>query len=309
MTTPDRPSSYDESPSWQHYRALLESEFHLRLAHHPNETWRDLAGHQVHVDDWLPEGKAADTLILVHGGGGNGRVLAPFADIAVSAGWRVLAPDLPGYGLTKPSPQFDWDYREWPEIVAALADATDGIVALMGLSVGGTTAVLAAAKTRGVAGVLVTTLLDMRQPATFARAARWPWLGAFSLVGFRALPRVVDRIRLPLRLAAPMASMSSRAAMQRYFQTDPLLGGLSVPSRFFRTLHQHPPLTALRVPLRLVHPGADAWTPAALSQSTLARYGGPTSFRLLSNGAHLPLEMPAFAELRQELTGFLGSLT
>jgi pimeloyl-ACP methyl ester carboxylesterase len=57
--------------------------------------------------------------------------LAPLADVACGLGWRVLAPDLPGYGLTRPASTFDWDYAEWPAVVAALADEAEGSVVLM----------------------------------------------------------------------------------------------------------------------------------------------------------------------------------
>lgn len=70
-------------------------------------------------------------------------------------------------------------------MVAALADRTEGPVVLRGLSVGGMPAVLAARAASDVRGVIVTTLLDMGDPAVFARAARWRWLGVASLRGLR----------------------------------------------------------------------------------------------------------------------------
>jgi pimeloyl-ACP methyl ester carboxylesterase len=91
--------SYNTSPSWTEYRGILDTRFGIRIDRPPRETWRKIRGHDFHVDVWEPEGPARGTLILVHGGGGNGRVLAPFADLAAGLGWRALAPDLPGYGL------------------------------------------------------------------------------------------------------------------------------------------------------------------------------------------------------------------
>jgi len=303
-------NTYESSPSWHRYHRLVEQEFGVRIQRRPSERWQTVRGHEVHIDDWRPQGAARGTVILVHGGGGNGRVLAPLADVACGLGWRVLAPDLPGYGLTRPASTFDWDYAEWPAVVAALADRAEGPVVLMGLSVGGMTAVLAARAASDVRGVIVTTLLDMGDPAVFARAARWRWLGVASLLGFRWMPSIVDRLHLPLWLAAPMDKMSGNAAMRDYFTTDPLLGRLRVPSRFFRTLHAcKVGRIELRCPLLLAHPGADLWTPTDLSLPAFERVDSPKRLRELSNGTHLPLEQPARDELRQEVTDFLASIS
>jgi pimeloyl-ACP methyl ester carboxylesterase len=299
--------TYETSPSWLRYRALLDECFAIRIERKPVETWRQIRGHSIHVDEWQAA-RPKGTLILVHGGGGNGRILAPCGDVAASLGWRALAPDLPGYGLTTPAPGFRWDYDEWPAVIAALADQTEGPVVLMGLSVGGMTAVFAAEEARQVQGVIATTLLDMGDPATFVKAARWPWLGAASLLGFRMTPWIADRIALPLRLAAPMHAMSSDPRMQDYFMHDTLLGSMRVPARFFRTMRARKAVTlAPRCPLLLAHPGADAWTPTALSRPGFDKIQGEKQFVELTNGSHLPAERPAFDELRGHIERFLAA--
>jgi len=299
--------SYRASLSWQRYRDLLERRFEISIVREPLEVWRMIRGHNIHIDHWQPEGPGEGTLILVHGGGGNGRILAPLGDFAASLGWHALAPDLPGYGLTEPAPDFDWDYDEWPAVVAQLADEAEGPVVLMGLSVGGMTAVLAAEASANVAGVIATTLLDMGDPAVFVRAARWRWLGAASLLGFRLMPAIVDRIAMPLWLAAPMHAMTDDPELRDYFTRDPLLGRLRVPSRFFRTMYARK-ITAITLgcPLLLVHPGADAWTPTDLSRRALARVEGRKELVELTNGSHLPVERPAIDELRYHIRRFLA---
>ena len=303
-------TDYEHSASWHRYRAVLAQRFGVTLAREPLETWQTLRGHELHVDDWRPDaGPAKGTVVLVHGGGGHGRILAPLGDFMAGLGWRVLAPDLPGYGLTRPAPHFRWDYAEWPAVVAELADQAAGPVVLMGLSVGGMTAVFAAQRAHRVAGVIATTLLDMGDPAVFVRTARWRWLGAASLLAFRFMPAIVDRLALPLRWAVPMQAMASDEQMRAYFTDDPLLGGRRVPARFFRTMHAHKfSNQELGCPLLLVHPGADAWTPTTLSLPTFERIRGPKRRRELSNGSHMPVEQPALDELRAEISGFLSSL-
>lgn len=274
---------YENSDSWHRYRAILAERFEVRFDREPIESWRAIRGHDLHIDEWRPEGSLQGTVVVVHGAGGHGRVLAPFCDLAAQHGWLA--------------------------IVCALADEIEGPLILMGFSVGGLTAALAAQSARSVNGVLASTLLDLSDPFTFVRSARWPWLGYLSLVGFRMLPSIVDRIALPLRLIAPFAKMSSDAGMRSFFESDPLLGQLLVPSRLFRTMHARK-LDAIApgCPLWLIHPGADVWTPTDVSRSTFDRVRGAKRLLELTNGGHLPLEQPALSEFNDALGEFLRSV-
>jgi alpha-beta hydrolase superfamily lysophospholipase len=302
--------SYEATSSWQRYREILQRNFGVVIARDPSETWRMIRGHNIHIDHWQPDGPPKGTLILVHGGGGNGRILAPLGDHAASIGWQALAPDLPGYGLTEPASDFRWDYDEWPAVVAELADEIEGPVVLLGASVGGLTAAFAAAASGNVAGVIATTLLDMSDPSVFVQAARWRWLGKLSLVAFRLFPAVIDRIALPLWISAPLRAMSDNVEIQNYFARDPLIGRLWVPVRFFRTMHARRAQTITpKCPLILVHPGADAWTPTELSRGAFARVQGPKEIVELTNGSHLPLERPAIVELYEHIGRFLASVS
>ena len=297
---------YHGSPGWVRYRRLLASEFGIEVPEAPEEIRLHLRGHDLHLDHWMPEGPERGVLILVHGAGGNGRILAPLAHAASSQGWKVLAPDLPGYGLTRPAETFSWDYAEWPRVVAALADLQVGPVVLLGASVGGLTAVQAAALSPAVRGVIATTLIDMGDPGAFIRAARWPWLAAISLAGFALAPWLLDPLALPLKWLAPMKAMTSSPPLQAYFEEDPGLGRARIPARFFRTLHalKFRRMT-LACPLLLVHPGADTWTPTSLSLEVYDRIEGEKTFLELTNGSHLPLEAPAADQLQSAVQAFL----
>lgn len=293
------------------HRTILSEEFGIQLQTTPEERFVPIREHSVRIDEWPASGRpACGTVILVHGGGGNGRILAPFAEPIAKLGWRVLAPDLPGFGLTEPSPTFDWDYAEWPRVIAALADAQDRPVVLMGASLGGLTAVFAAQQSDNVAGVVATTLLDASVDRHFIKVARWPWLGRTSLLGMALVPSLVDRIRLPLSLAAPLHTMSANRRMAGYFRSDPLIGSSWKPVRFFRTVREFtPPSFKLEYPLLLVHPGADAWTPTPMSLATFERIEARKEFVELTNGSHLPVEQPAYSELNERVAEFLAGLT
>jgi pimeloyl-ACP methyl ester carboxylesterase len=251
------------------------------------------------------------TLILVHGAGGNGRLLAPLGNIALERGWTVVAPDLPAYGITVTREGWLEDYSEWPDLIADMIEREKGPVVLFGLSVGGMTALRAAQKGRPLAGVIATTLVDMAEQRTFIEAARWKWLGRLSLWLMGLIPTVVDRMPLPLALVTPLDAMTSDPELRRWFQRDPLIGAKLINGRFFRTLHQYVPPRDdfdLPCPLLLVHPGADSWTPVALSMPVFNLISSDKSLRILSNGSHMPAESPAWIELKDEVGLFLQKL-
>jgi pimeloyl-ACP methyl ester carboxylesterase len=107
-----------------------------------------------------------------------------------------------------------------------------------------------------------------------------------------------------------MHAMSSDPRMQDYFMHDAMLGSMRVPARFFRTMHaRKAPTLAPRCPLLLVHPGADAWTPTALSRAAFEKVRGEKEFVELTNGSHLPAEHPAIDELRAHVERFLSRTT
>ena len=298
--------SFNDDASWLRYRELLWSEFSITLPEIIPEEWQDASGHQVRMDVWEPAQPPVGALIMVHGAGGNGRLLAPFAQEGAKAGWRVLAPDLPGYGLTQPSRGKRLSYEEWPLIVSEIANRQQDKVVLLGASMGGLTAVYSAENTKNLSGIIVTTLVDLSNPRIFARSARWKWLGWLSVLGMSAIPWLIDPIRIPLSIAAPLRAMSKNVRVQRYFLKDKYLGQNWLPISFWRSvlLYKREPIK-LKCPLLLAHPGGDDWTPFEISLQTFEEIEARKNLVVLSNGGHLPLEQPAYAELSECVRQFL----
>ncbi|MCZ8283497.1 MAG: alpha/beta hydrolase [Aquidulcibacter sp.] len=309
-TKHDRPS-YEGSASWTKFKALMENRFGHVIELEPEESWFEWRGHQIHLDSLSPNGTLKGTLILVHGAGGHGRLLTPLGAVAAEHGWKVLAPDLPGYGLTITRPKWQADYQEWPELVAELAAKEEGPVVLLGMSVGGMTAFRSAQMLPNLGGVIATNLLDMSDPAIFKAAARWPWLGALSLQVMKFAPWLMDVVPMPLSLVTPLDAMTSDPELRTWFKRDPLIGARWVMGRFFRSLHQYvPPRSdfALPCPLLLIHPGADEWTPTRVSLRVFDQVSSPKHFQELSNGSHMPAEAPAWLELRDGILAFLAKV-
>lgn len=309
MTRP----SYDTHEPARALERRIAVAFGIELANRPTEEWQTWRGHDVHLDRWSPRApRPLPPVLLVHGGGGNGRILAPFADALCSAGALVVAPDLPGYGLTVPRAGWRADYGEWVECVADLAaqlHAERGVApVLFGLSIGGFVALWAAQRAPHVAGVVATTLVDLRDADTVAAIARFRWLGRVAAFAYASLPRVADALTFRVADVAPLDAMSSDPEVNAILKRDPLIGRRRVSGRFFRTAFDYVPASGdmrLACPLLLAHPGADVWTPLALSKAVFDRVPGVKQLVALSGGAHAPLERPAYDELCAAVIDFL----
>ncbi len=155
--------SYAERDYLQPYLQFLPDV--MRLPRDPDEEWWTWQDTQVHLDR-LDIKDAPLKVIVLHGGGGNGRLLSAFGAIVSGLGHSYVAPDLPGFGLTKPGPEYDPHYRSWVALSADLIDhelARDGLpVVTFGGSLGGMLAYNAAAVSGEVRGVIATTLADPR---------------------------------------------------------------------------------------------------------------------------------------------------
>lgn len=49
--------AYENSTSWTQYRDILKTRFGIVIARTPEETWRTVRGHEVHIDVWASRGR------------------------------------------------------------------------------------------------------------------------------------------------------------------------------------------------------------------------------------------------------------
>ena len=118
LYTPDKP------------RAVLEAQY----AGHPSE-FIQAAGLRMHVRDTGP--RDAPAVILLHGLGSSLHTWEPWAR-TLSARYRVIRFDLPGFGLTGPDPTGDYSDARGVAVLAALMDALSvRRASLIGNSMGG----------------------------------------------------------------------------------------------------------------------------------------------------------------------------
>jgi pimeloyl-ACP methyl ester carboxylesterase len=157
-------------------------------------------------------------------------------------GVEVVAPDLPGYGLSVRSRRLQPSYALWTELTHELIEAeraTDGVpVVVFGLSLGGLLAYVPAARNRHVAGLVATTLVDARRIIAMATIGRNAVVGAGGAT---------------VRLGFLRSLMSVRPAGEpENFDVCPVL---------------------------LEHPEIDPWTPVELSRPFSSGYPLPRRSR------------------------------
>lgn len=254
---------------------------------------------------------ASVTVVLVHGAGGYGRMFASLAAGLADAGHEVLAPDLPGYGLSAAT----WnqvDYGAWKRALLALIDAEHQRrlrqIVLFGASIGDYLAYLVAAESTWVHGLVATTLADPRDPMVQAALVRRPWMRGL-LPALRPLSRLTRNLRVPVRWFTHMQRMSRNPALTALVCADPLGGGNRVPlgllASLFDTAPALEPEQFLRCPVLMVHPARDDWTPVAISDSFFLRLAAPKQRVLLANCGHFPIEQPGLDQLRDALLPFV----
>ena len=308
------PDSYEARDYLRPYLPFLPDV--MQLPRDPEEEWWTWRDTQVHLDR-LDTDDSPLKVILLHGGGGNGRVIGAFGALVHDLGYSYVAPDLPGFGLTVPGLDYDPEYRSWVALVVDLIDreqSRDGLpVVTFGASLGGMLAYNAAAASGKVRGVIATTLADPRNIEALdalARSKLWSRIGNLVMNVF---PKLTDRLTIPARMISRMDAMTNDPAFSRVFVNDPLVGGARVKIGFYRSMAKYDPPIAPEAfdlcPLLLAHPAEDTWTPLSVSQPFYDKLGCDKELVMLEGCGHLPYEEPGVSQLREAVRRFLSRIS
>lgn len=314
------PKRYAELDGWRAYQPYFPQDMRCTRELTPTEETWAWSGLDVHLDR-MEEPRSPVKVIVLHGAGAYGRVMAPAAVLARRNGFETVSPDLPGYGLTE-VPRARFDYPLWVDCVADLVDAEiarDGRpVVLFGVSLGGLLAYQAAARiaSRGgagkVIGLVATTLADPREPEVRQGFARTKILGSAGLWLLERTRWMTDGLPLPMRFMSKMDRISNDPELARVCSADPLGGGNWVPARFLRTLmHTAPdiePEDFRACPVLLAHPGVDRMTDIALSRRFFDRLAAPKQMVVLEGASHMPTEQPGIDQLAASVLSFVDAL-
>lgn len=306
--------SYEATEVWRKIQRFLPEENRINCEIRPEEVrweWRDSS---IHIDIY-PNPRSSVRIILLHGVGGNGRLLSFMAVPLRRAGYEVIAPDLPGYGLNRMG-DTRITYDHWIGMIYDLIEAErarDGRPAvLFGMSAGGMLAYQVACLHDGVIGLIATCVLDQRIREVREGSAVTPFMGraAIPLLGF--LNRIMPGMRFPMKMVARMRAIVNNDGLLRLLLRDRTSSGARVPVSFLHTLMTTSPAIEpedfTRCPFLLVHPERDLWTPVNLSRLFFDRLACERKLALLENAGHFPIEQPGIVQMEEAVVEFLSGL-
>jgi len=306
--------TYESLTHWRKYEEHFPAFMRATPETMPKEEWWKWRGLNVHLDRATVPGSRLKVLVI-HGAGAYGRVMAPCAVLAQRYGFDTVSPDLPGYGLTK-VPWGRFDYHAWVDCVVDLIDAElardDKPIALFGVSLGGILSYQAAARSRRVAGVCVTTIADTRETDVRRDFARTKLLGTLGLSTLSIAPVATDWLPLPMAYMSKMNNISQNAALSRICMTDRLGGGNIVPARFLRTFMTAAPAIEPEAftdcPVLLAHPGEDRMTDITHSRRFFDRLACEKEMVILPGASHMPVEEKGARVLEHAAIEFFSRL-
>ncbi len=306
--------TYADHPTWRHYQAHFPEGLRCTAESTPREEYWRWRGLDVHLDR-VEAPSSPIKVIVLHGAGAYGRVMAPAAVLAQRYGYETVAPDLPGYGLTR-VPRKRMTYDLWIDCVCdliALERARDDRpIVLFGVSLGGLLAYQAAARAGGIAALIATTLADPGEASVRRGFARHPLLGSVGLWLLEHLAFVTDGLPLPMALMSRMNRISNKPELSEIVMRDRLGGGSWVPARFLRTLMTTPlevePERFTACPVLLAHPGDDRMTDIALSRRFFERLAAPKRMVVLDGASHMPTEHPGIDQLEHAVIEMLETI-
>ena len=309
------PPSYLNRPEWHWYQRFLPPRLRYTDDTIPAEEWFAWRDAQVHVDR-IANPAAALKVLLLHGGGGNGRVLLPLGAMLARMGYEVIYPDFPGYGLTRFGKQSRPHYHTWSEIASDLVNrelgADDRPMVVFGLSIGGMLAYLTAARNPRVAGLVATTFADLRDIRVRDAVSRNLFLSRLGGALAEALWFVTDHLSLPIRMVTKMDLITNDPQFSAIFKRDRLAGGGTMSFRFMRSLLRMTPAVEpeqfTTCPVLLAHPGLDPWTPLSISRAFFDRIAAEKELVVLEGAGHFPYEEPGLSRLQDALAAFLDRI-
>lgn len=249
-------------------------------------------------------------MVILHGVGGNGRLLEFIAVPLWMAGYEVICPDLPLYGLTKYKGTVS--YEDWIRCgvyVCRKYARCDLPLFLFGLSAGGMLAYQVACKVPKVDGLIITCILDQRIAEVTMKTASSPFMAAAGKPFLRCTHRFFESIKLPMKAVCNMKAIVNNTELAEILMRDKLSTGTSVSLEFLygmlNPLIEMEPEQFMKCPVLLVHPGEDQWTDPRLSRLFFNRIAADKEYNLLKGAGHFPIEEQGLRELENDCIQFM----
>ena len=304
-----RSNTYNEEKAWKEIQSYLPEANQLRDDIMPEETYLRSGNYDVHIDRYVQENPKG-IVVLFHGVGGNGRLLEFIALPLWRAGYEVICPDLPLYGLTVYKGKVS--YADWIRCGVAVCDSfrrTGVSIFVFGLSAGGMLAYQVACKVDSVDGILATCLLDQRIKQVTRETASSNMMAVIGKPFLKISHRLLGNLKLPMKSVCNMKAIVNNEELAEILMRDELSSGARVSLEFlYGMLYPNieiEPQDFNKCPVLLVHPSEDRWTDPKLSRLFYDKLRINKKMIMLSGAGHFPIEKAGLAELEKSCVDFL----
>lgn len=299
---------YSEEEAWRELQALLPSRNQITDDSKPLENYKTINGMEIHIDEY--ERDALISVVVLHGVGGNGRLLSFLAVPLARAGYNVLCPDLPGYGYSRSQKRVT--YADWIDVGSKIAGeelAKGRKVFLVGLSAGGMLAYNVACRHQDVSGLIVTNLLDNRDEEVRIYSAKNKFQAKYGIRFVGLLPSFLRSLKVPIKMVTNMQALVNNNEVLKVLLKDQRGAGSRVNLDFLCSMMNSIPMLEpeqfKRPPVLMVHPGNDRWTPLQISERFFVKIAAPKRIVVLEKGGHFPVEEEALIQMEEAILNFI----
>lgn len=233
------PQTYNQSVDyWKQYQKFFPEEMQINENGLPQEEWMIYSNVHIHLDR-MPAPDAKLKIIFIHGAGGNGRLLAPYARILQTYGYEVVSPDLPPYGLSYAKSVKQLDYQLWIDILTALINEElkrDGKpIILLGTSIGGMLAYHTAVQSKQVKGLIATTFVDTSDSSVRDQLAPNKLISRLGKFSMDSFPKLLDSLHISVNRVSRMKLITNNVELTKLIMNDAHAAGTKIPLRLLRT--------------------------------------------------------------------------
>ncbi len=303
-------NEYKENETWQKVQDFLPKHNQLNQNEMPVQEWVEMEKMSIHVDHYIQKNPKA-TIIMLHGVGGNGRLLSFIALALWRLGYEIICPDLPMYGHTVVD--MDISYENWIETAEFITEKyykEKVPMLLFGLSAGGMLAYQTACRAENISGVIVTCLLDQRIPRVTMETASSKIMAVVGKPFLRLTHKIAGRLKLPMKTVCNMKAIVNNKSLAEILMKDPISSGASVSLKFLNGL-LNPEIDIeaenfRKCPILLVHPQKDYWTDVSLSRLFFDKLSCKKELRLLEGAGHFPIEEIGLRQLEDYCSAFIS---
>jgi alpha-beta hydrolase superfamily lysophospholipase len=299
---------YSSDNAWKDLQPLLPDKNQIDSASMPLEKYVNINNMEIHIDEY--DNDSEITVIIFHGVGGNGRLLSFFAVPLVKAGYNVLCPDLPGYGFSKYSKSVT--YIDWINVGSKIVEnelSKSKKVFIIGLSAGGMLAYNVACKHQNTLGLIVTNILDNREEVVRIYSAKNKFQAKYGIRLLSILPTFLRSFEIPIRRVTNMEALVNNKEILNVLLKDKHGAGSSICIDFLLSMMESIPLIEpdqfKKVPVLMIHPGNDLWTPVKLSEIFFNKIAADKRKVILESAGHFPIEEPGLTQMEKQIDNFI----